>query len=220
MPLDLSADDRRRSAANPLQQPLIISGLAAAVLPAVLVVSEQEQARAERFMHADERAHYLLQHHLLRSYLAHWLGTPPAGLHFNVNAYGKPALAHSPLHFSISRSGEHLAFYFGPLAGGIDVEKLRSSQPFQDVIGAHFHPHEQAEAHTDAGFFRVWTRKEALLKAVGSGLTDALADFDCTPAQVDYCGQIHTLSTYATPCQVISLALSGSATTAPIGFSL
>lgn len=215
-----AADNRPWSAANPLLHPLIISGPAGDVLPPGLVVSKQEHARAERFMHRHERTRYLLQHHLLRSYLAHWLGIPPAELHFSVNAFGKPALEHSPLHFSLSRSQAHLAFYFGPVDGGIDVEERRSSQPFHDVIAAHFHPHEQAVAHTDEGFFRVWTRKEALLKAVGSGLTDALSAFDSTPEQVVYGGQTHTLSTYVTPCQIISLALSGSETAAPLRFTL
>jgi phosphopantetheinyl transferase len=215
-----AVEDRPWTKVNPLHQPLIFSASAGNALPAELLVSEQEQARALRFANHHERTLYLLQHHLLRSYLSHWLGIRAAELRFCVNANGKPSLEHSPLHFSISRSGKHLAFYFGPVDGGIDVEHLRSSQAFQDVIASHFHPHEQAAAHTDEGFFRVWTRKEALLKAVGSGLTDRLSAFDSTPDQVDYGGQIHTLSTYVTPCQVISLALSGHQTTAPISFSL
>ncbi|MEI7613064.1 MAG: 4'-phosphopantetheinyl transferase superfamily protein [Betaproteobacteria bacterium] len=206
--------------ADPLRYPLVISVSTGGALPDPIHLSIEEITRANAMAHTGSKNRFLLQHHLLRNFLSHWLTVQPSDLGFVQNHYGKPALADSDLHFSISRSGQSLAFYFGPVAGGIDIEELRSSQPFQAIIESHFHPNEQAAARSDKGFFTLWTRKEALLKAVGTGLTDTLSAFDCTPEHVAHRGQKYTLSTYVSPYQVISLALSGNDQTTPLCFNL
>ena len=171
-------------------------------------------------MQSEAKTSFLLQHHLLRCFLSHWLNTPPTNLFFVKNLYGKPALENSGLHFSISRSGQSLVFYFGSVAGGIDVEEQRSTQTFQAIIETQFHPNERAIAQEDEGFFTIWTRKEALLKAVGTGLTDELSTFDCTSNRVEFYAQAYTLTTFVTPRRVISLALSETDTERPLCFNL
>lgn len=206
--------------ADPLRQPVIISHSIGESLPQPLHLSGQEITRGEAIQHAGAKRSYLLQHHLLRSFLSHWLGAPPNELGFVTNPHGKPALENSALHFSISRSGPHLAFYFGPQTGGIDIETLRASGQFQGIIDSHFHPNEQRSAQDEAGFFRVWTRKEAVLKATGTGLIDELAALDCSPDHVDHSGQSFSLKTLVTSAHVISLALSGSGAASPLCFRL
>lgn len=213
-------DYHRWRLANPLRQPVIISLTIGESLPQPLHLSAEEIARSEAMRHAGAKRSYLLQHHLLRGFLSHWLGVPHNELGFVTNPYGKPALENSALNFSISRSGPHLAFYFGPQAGGIDIETLRASGQFQGIIDSHFHPNEQHSAQDDAGFFRVWTRKEAVLKAIGSGLTDDLAALDCSTDHVDHSGQSFSLNTLATSAHAISLALSGSGAASLLCFSL
>lgn len=206
--------------ADPYRQPLLICIAMQSGLPAPLHLSPEEIACGNALSHADTRRGFLLQHHLLRGFLSHWLDIAPAELKFVRNAHGKPALDAAGVHFSISRSRQSLAFYFGPLAGGIDVEQCRDSQPFKAIVDAHFHPNEQPLAQSDHGFFCVWTRKEALLKAAGTGLRDDLSAFDCTRQRVDLSGRTYSLSTFQAPCHLLSLALADSEPVAPLYFTL
>ncbi|MBK7965570.1 MAG: 4'-phosphopantetheinyl transferase superfamily protein [Bacteroidetes bacterium] len=80
----------------------------------------------------------------------------------------------------MSRSGKHLVFYFGPAEGGIDIETIRPSAPFLEIAKLHFHSNEQQFISSDLDFFTLWTRKEAILKAMGTGLQSRIDDIDTT----------------------------------------
>src|SRR5262249_46751920 len=101
--------------------------------------------------------------------------------------HGKPSLAgRDDLHFNFSDSGSLGCLAVstsGPL--GVDIERCRE----RDYIGladryfsASEYPILEAMPDTEHGpaFFRGWTRKEAFLKAVGSGLSTRLDAFDVT----------------------------------------
>jgi 4'-phosphopantetheinyl transferase len=88
------------------------------------------------------------------------------------------------LHFNVAHSGE-LAL-IGVTAGcevGIDIERLRPVSHADHIARRYFHPAEmQAILSADASaretmFMRCWTGKEAVLKAMGSGITGSLASF-------------------------------------------
>ncbi len=139
------------------------------------------------FHFAPDRARYAVAHANLRRILGTYLDQPAAGLRFRSNAFGKPELrpgdSSSSIHFSLShsRSIAVLAVAKGEPVG-VDVEDVKPIEP--EVADSHFSTSERSQLSQlqgDAwllGFYRCWTRKEAILKAEGVGLSRPLDSFD------------------------------------------
>jgi len=157
-------------------------------LPAhIEILDQQERERMQRFHFAPDRARYAVAHANLRRILGAYLDQPAAGLRFHANSFGKPELhrseSSSSLHFSLShsRSIALLAVAKGEPVG-VDVEEVKPIGP--EVADSHFSASERSQLNQlqgDAwllGFYRCWTRKEAILKAEGVGLSRPLDSFD------------------------------------------
>lgn len=148
------------------------------------LLQESERARARRFAFEQDWRHFLAEHGLRRRLLGAYLDTAPAGLLIEPDAMGKPRLEGQALSFSGSESAG-LALFAVARSGelGVDVEKIRPERADLRFARRYFHPTETAalegltgEARVRA-FFATWTRKEALVKAVGQGLRIPLASF-------------------------------------------
>ena len=123
-------------------------------------------------------------HFQLRRLLGHYSDTPAAALRFERGEHGKPTLCHQSLHFNISRSA-HLglmAFSAGA-ALGIDIEQHRANLDPQEIAAEFFSSQERKalfslpDSQQSQAFYRIWTRKEAYLKALGCGLSRPLPSF-------------------------------------------
>ncbi|MCD8322207.1 MAG: 4'-phosphopantetheinyl transferase superfamily protein [Oscillospiraceae bacterium] len=81
---------------------------------------------------------------------------------------GKPVATDGAVFFSLSNSGSLALCAIGNVPVGADVQQTR---PVNLTIAKRFHPEEQAwlkaqpEAEREQAFFRIWTRKEAWVKA-------------------------------------------------------
>lgn len=146
-------------------------------------MSVDELRRAERFLMDRHRVRFIAGRARLRALLARYLGRRPGELEFHYEALGKPGLAPQQntlgLQFNFSNSHTLGLLAVSPRSEplGADVEHLRE---LHDLLGLarRFFDASESEALlrlTDgaqrAAFFRLWTRKEAFLKAVGKGLT-------------------------------------------------
>ncbi|MCI0504571.1 MAG: 4'-phosphopantetheinyl transferase superfamily protein [Gammaproteobacteria bacterium] len=149
------------------------------------VINEEEQSRAQRLINAAHRDNFRLVRGALRLCLEQYLGLPAETLRFTVNPYGKPEIdpAQNPraLRFNVSHSHQMVAFIFtlGKCVG-IDIEFIK---PLRNMDGLARHvcnPRELTEfnaldfAARREAFFRLWTRKEAFIKAKGQGLSMGL----------------------------------------------
>jgi 4'-phosphopantetheinyl transferase len=151
------------------------------------ILDAQERERLRRFHFAPDRARYAVAHANVRTILGSYLHQPAAGVRFRANGFGKPELDQSDpssaIHFNLShsRSIALLAVSKG-LPVGVDVEEVRPIEP--EVADSNFSANERwqlRELEGDAwltGFYRCWTRKEAILKAEGVGLSHPLDSFD------------------------------------------
>lgn len=154
------------------------AGDSASVLPAPSTLSVDEVARAERFVFAKDRAHYVDARGALRQVLSVHTGDDAASLRFAYGPHGKPHLRDHPrCGFNLSHS--HGVALIAVLDGGfvgVDVEVMRPAPDARTLAHQHFLPDECAvldaleSPDADAAFLRGWTRKEACLKAVGTGL--------------------------------------------------
>ena len=154
---------------------------------ACTLLSEDERQRAARFVFDVHRTRYIAAHVRLRLLLGDYLGCDPAALRFSTNRFGKPCLADGPeaehgLTFNLSHTEDIAVLGVAEdLPLGIDVEALR---PAPLEIADHFFSHAEREELAklerdarDIGFFQCWTRKEAFIKALGSGLSTPLDSF-------------------------------------------
>jgi 4'-phosphopantetheinyl transferase len=103
-------------------------------------------------------------------------------------SYGKPAIAQPhqvPVHFNLAHSGDWaLVGVTHCEAIGADIEAHRNLPDLESVARRFFSPNETRDlmaipdSQRIAAFFRVWTRKEAYVKASGHGLHKPLDSFD------------------------------------------
>lgn len=121
----------------------------------------------------------------LRRVLARYLGRDEAELSLVDDLHGRPALdGDPPLRFNWSHSGDRaLIAVARDVQPGIDLEHRQRRRP-RDVLALarRFFSIEEASAlaeleqeNRELAFLRMWTAKEALLKAHGRGLAFGLA---------------------------------------------
>jgi 4'-phosphopantetheinyl transferase len=145
------------------------------------LLSSDELARADRFRFERDRRRFIAARANLRIILAKYLDENSQRIRFEYNKYGKPFIAANTfpeIKFNVSHSGD-LAL-FAVASGreiGVDIEMVDSFQIDAGMLDhcltrrelAHFQTLSTAEQKLF--FFDCWTRKEALLKACGNGLS-------------------------------------------------
>ena len=162
------------------------------------MLSEDELRRAERFRRGTLRDHYIAGRGTLRILLGRYLQTDPAAFSLSYQSRGKPQLGPPwkarGLEFNLSHSHELAVYAFTRGREiGVDVECIRPMPNAAELLQRFFSAEEVRQwRHVPAerqlrAFFQGWTRKEAWLKAVGSGLSFPLDQFCVTldgPARV------------------------------------
>ena len=167
---------------------------AADVEAALGLLSSEERARHDRLALAPDRRDYVASRALLRLVLAAHAGRPAGELEIAADAHGKPSLASVPgLSFSLARSRGLVACAVASgCTVGIDVQTIDGSVRACEIARDAFCADETAAlAACPAGerpsrFCQLWTLKEALLKAIGTGLGWPLscASFDVRERRV------------------------------------
>ncbi len=148
-------------------------------------LTDQERERADRFAIERDRARFVAARGFLRTILASCIGTEPQRVELSYSSRGKPSLAgdcaRSGLQFNLAHSGNLAVFAVAPhRIVGVDVEQVRPVPDLAELAERFFSAHECAAIRNLAGqeqaltFFRIWTRKEAWLKATGEGITGPL----------------------------------------------
>ncbi|MCS6806443.1 MAG: 4'-phosphopantetheinyl transferase superfamily protein [Acidobacteriota bacterium] len=157
------------------------------------LLASDEQQRADRFHFEKDRRQFIVARGVLRTLLAGYLNIEPGQIRFCYSRYGKPQLdgddPNNLLRFNLSHShGLALMAFALNRELGIDVEWLRADLACDDIAKRFFSPAEQAAlralpaAQRLQGFFNCWTRKEAYIKAIGTGLSMPLDQFDVSLA--------------------------------------
>lgn len=147
------------------------------------VLSDAERARAARFRFERHRRRFEVATGLLRTAIGALMGRPPDRVVFEVGAHGKPYVVGGPA-FNQSHSGEWWLLGWSDQGRvGVDVEVHRALNDLPAMARHTFHPSEAEAVLSVRGesrrraFFRVWTRKEAFIKALGLGLAYPLDRF-------------------------------------------
>ncbi|HET9455659.1 MAG TPA: 4'-phosphopantetheinyl transferase superfamily protein [Gemmatimonadaceae bacterium] len=145
------------------------------------MLSRDEQDRLARYRSRESAERYVVTRSLVRAVLAGRLGVEPRDIRIGHNARGKPMLS-DQLFFNVSHSADLILMAVtGDRAVGVDVERRRDVERVQALTERWLTPEEQEDVNriTQSGltlseaFLRVWSLKEARLKALGVGIAGA-----------------------------------------------
>lgn len=150
-----------------------------------LCLSEDERRRAGGLRLERDRNRFIATRGRLRHLLASKLAIRPDEVELEYNPYGKPLLSRRMprrgLQFSVSRSGEVAVIAHSKSREvGIDLEEVLPVPEADDIAALSFSDTEYRSyvalrpEHRLRGFLERWTRLEAISKAVGCGLGDAI----------------------------------------------
>ncbi|MDK0524481.1 4'-phosphopantetheinyl transferase superfamily protein [Streptomyces sp. ML-6] len=160
-----------------------LSGIDASVL------DEEERRRMAAFARDEDRVRYGFARTALRTILSTRTGTAPDALRFARDpcpccdeAHGRPVLTSAAAEFSLSYGRSLVLIGVAPVPVGVDVEPVPEPEA-AERLGRMLHPAESAEVlavppkERPAAFARLWARKEAYLKGLGTGFgRDIAAD--------------------------------------------
>lgn len=147
------------------------------------LLSLDEQARANRYLHQKDRYLSSIAHGLKRLVISKLLNAPPASLDFSTKSKGKPFCAHpyAP-EFNITHSQEWVAICLAQEAQvGVDLEfpqAINYTSLAKSVMTETEYLAYESGEFIDAIFIETWCRKEALAKACGVGLYKAMTSIE------------------------------------------
>jgi len=149
------------------------------------LLSDDEKARQRSFVSPELRRRFGAARAGLRTLLGRHLDRDPRSLAFATGEFGKPRLAgDGQVHFNLSHCEDRAVLAISNAEVGVDLERERPIEHV-DLAKRYFHANEVAaitasrdEAEQRRAFFLVWTLKEAVVKALGTGLSTPLDSFE------------------------------------------
>ena len=153
------------------------------------LLDEDERNRWDRFAVQRARRQFALCRAALRINLCGRLACGNHELSFGYREHGKPFArvngAASPISCNVSHSGAHGLIAFSKHEDlGIDLEERVPDRNYDGIGGRVFRPAEQGALTAATGprkaevFYRLWTLKEALIKALGTGFSLSPSRFE------------------------------------------
>ncbi|MFQ5679287.1 MAG: 4'-phosphopantetheinyl transferase family protein [Gemmatimonadota bacterium] len=148
---------------------------------ATACLTAAEHARAARLHRPEDRRRWLLGRGVLRHVLALHTEDEPSEIILAAEGGGKPRLESSgstasAWHFNLSHSRDALVVGVARVPLGVDVERIRPLAAPSSLARRILSSSEREVfrslpvEHRSRALFRAWTRKEAMLKALGTGL--------------------------------------------------
>lgn len=147
----------------------------------VASLPQWRQSVVAAYKHIEDRRESALSFHILQQILAKEHGINY--FDFNTNEHGKPSLKDGKdIHFNISHCRHAVACVVGSKPVGVDIERLgrykeriaRYTLSDKELSDLHstIHSGMSIDESIDLQFTIFWTKKEALLKLIGTGITD------------------------------------------------
>ncbi len=182
------------------------------------VLDEIERARLDELTHAATARAYLALHSLARQVVGSIIGAPPQAVRFDRTCpvcggpHGRPTVVDHPgLHVSLTRTSALVGLAVTTVgAVGIDIEQVAAAT-FAGFDEVALHPGEREPGGLPTGRggranATAWVRKEAALKALGTGLRTDPATFRTPPT-----GILTVVVPGTEPLTVTDLVLAGAA---------
>lgn len=149
-------------------------------------LTSDEIARADRFRFDEGRRRFVVGRGILRSILAGYLGAKPQEIRFQYGPQGKPSLEKkyesAGLHFNLAHTRDlAVCACTRQCEIGVDVEHIHPVDEIDRIARRIFSEsdyfvwnHLPDDLRLIA-FYKCWTQKEALIKALGYGLSQPMS---------------------------------------------
>lgn len=150
-------------------------------------LNPEEKLLADRFRFDGDRNRYAIGREALRILVSKYLSVKPMDLVIHSENGRKPFIGNpvTDIRFNISHSGDWVLIALAQRDLGIDVEKINQEFDFVNLLEDHFGEEEKTfisnAADSVSAFYYLWTRKEALIKAWGTGMQDNLKQISVLP---------------------------------------
>ncbi len=149
------------------------------------VLSPDELDRANKFKFPKDREHFILRRYQLRFILSKYCVCQPNEVMLRYNSYKKPFIyipEFEGIKFNLSFSGNLMVVGLSKNNDiGIDIEKVRQMHDLENIAMENFSLQEvkylKGTSDKTTTFFKIWTRKEAFIKATGNGMYYLLKSF-------------------------------------------
>jgi len=162
-------------------------------------LSEDEKVRADKLKVELKRNQFIITRAVLRVLLSNCIETKPEAITFHYEQHGKPYITdqynNKTIEFNISHSGDYalIALTLGNKLG-IDIEEMNSKIDYPTLSKRFFSEQENKalmnlkESNQLDAFYRTWVRKEAFIKAVGTGVAFGLDTFSVSQEEASETG--------------------------------
>ncbi|SHM08452.1 4'-phosphopantetheinyl transferase [Flavobacterium flevense] len=139
-----------------------------------------------RYMKIDHK--FIIYRSILKIILAAYSKLDAKKMEFDYHLYKKPYLASKPwLHFNISHAEDYVVIAISRSNLGIDIEYMEQDFPFTNLIPEVFEEPEitaiQNSNDKKRLFYSYWTRKEAFVKGLGTGINDNFKHIPCADGE-------------------------------------
>ena len=145
------------------------------------ILSSEEKVEIARYHREDDRLRSALGRAAVRWLLSELLQRPPSDIEIHRNPFGKPYLDDARVWFNISHCGDMVAVAISQMGAiGVDVESVSRQSCGMAIAERFFHASEAErlrntpEEHFCEHFTKLWTGKEAIVKASGAGIAYGL----------------------------------------------
>ncbi|WP_118976383.1 4'-phosphopantetheinyl transferase family protein [Taibaiella koreensis] len=144
------------------------------------ILAEEEKRRIEKLYRWHDRQASLLGKFLLYQLLGGQENDKEILSRLTYSQYGKPLLEGTGISFNISHSGDYVVCAVSEQQEiGLDIEKVENVQldDFTGTLSEDEFSHIIKSPQKNLTFFKTWTKKEAILKARGSGIVSDMSGF-------------------------------------------
>ena len=167
------------------------------------MIDPRRKEKAERYRFEDDKKRCVLGGLLMRDFLG------DTRIYENEN--GKP-VAENGICFNLSHSGEYVLFTVGEEQIGCDIEMLKTV-PFEKMGKIVFCENEMNKIKSSPDkpgeFFKLWTKKEALLKCMGEGFHRPAKSVDVSSDSFEENGKRYSFKTFVFSDYIVSVCASG-----------
>jgi 4'-phosphopantetheinyl transferase len=149
------------------------------------VLSDSERNRANRYHFLKDRNRFIICRTLLKFLLAEHLGLDIDKILVDVDSNKKPYVSsHPSVFFNVSHSRDYAVIAIATCPVGVDVEYVNTDFDYEEILPTTCNHLEIDEIRNSDDkyrtFYKFWTRKEAILKAIGTGIDDNLLKIPIT----------------------------------------
>ena len=158
-----------------------LSTFEASVCSLIDFLTPSELNRANRFYFNTDKNRFIICRTVLKFLLAEQIGLAIDTVIIEVDANKKPYLpSHPAVYFNVTHAADYAIIAIAKSTVGIDIEIINKDFDFNEILPTVFNASEIAEVINSSNkhftFYKLWTRKEAIVKATGRGIDDGISE--------------------------------------------